>query len=171
MSSSSTLAASFFLFFSGWCKLSRCTRVKESWDTYLPALDSPFLYSLDYLSYSSDFDQYDDHIVFLLRHEIQDPYAQKETHFRRRRRLIAVRLTTYIDHLEAILGSDGHSDGIPEVNWRCSSWLFLHPIRTCSDLNLVDSNLTGGGKLDGTWGVTEANDCRPESKVGRGSAI
>jgi hypothetical protein len=74
---------------------------------------------------------------------------QKETHFRRRGRLIAVRLTIYIDHLDAILVSDGYSDGIPEVSWRCSSWLLLHPLRTCGDLNLVDSDLTCGGKLDG----------------------
>jgi hypothetical protein len=116
-------------------------------------------------------DQHDDHIVFLLENEIRDPYMQKETHFRRRRRLIAVRLTIYIDHLDAILVSNGYSDGIPEMGWRCSSWLLLHPLRTCSDLNLVDSDLTGGGKLDGAWGVTEAHACRPESKVRRGSAI
>ena len=116
-------------------------------------------------------DQHDDHIVFLLKHEIRDPHAQKETHFWRRKRLVAVRLTIYIDHLNAILVSDGHSDGISEVSWRCSSWLLLHPLRTCRDLNLVDSDLTGGRKLDGAWGVTKANACRPESKVGRGSAI
>jgi hypothetical protein len=97
--------------------------------------------------------------------------VQKETYFRRRRRLIAVRLTIYIDHFDAILVSDGHSDRIPEMSWRCSSWLLLHPLRTCSDLNLVDSDLTGGGKLDGAWGGAEAHACRPESKVGRGSAI
>ena len=85
--------------------------------------------------------------------------------------MIAVCLTIYIDHLDAILVSDGYSDRIPEASWRCSSWLLLHPLRTCSDLNLVDSDLTGGGKLDGAWGVTEAHACWPESKVGRRSAI
>lgn len=110
-------------------------------------------------------DKHDDHIVFLLKHEIRNSYAQNETHLRRRRWLIAVRLTVYIDHLDTILVSDRHSDGTPEVSWRCSSWLLLHPFRTCIDLNLVNSDLTGGGKLDGTWVATKADACRPESKV------
>lgn len=110
-------------------------------------------------------DQHDDHIVFLLKHEIRNSYAREETHFRRRRWLIAVRLTIYIDHLDAILVADGHSDGIPEVSWRCSSWLLLHPLRTCADLNLINSDLTGGGKLDGARVATKANSGRPKSKV------
>jgi hypothetical protein len=131
----------------------------------------PFLYPFNQLSHSGDLDQHDDHIIFLLKHEIPNPHTQKETHFRRRRWLIAVRLTIYIDHLDTILVSDGHSDGIPKVGWRCSSWLLLHPLRTRSDLNLVNSDLTGGRKLDGTWVATKANACRPESKVRRRSAI
>ena len=98
-------------------------------------------------------------------------HAEGKAHFRRRRGLIAVRLTIHIDHLDAILVSDGHPDRIPEVSWGCSSWLLLHSLRTCSDLNLIDSDLTGGGKLDGAWIATEANTRCPKSKVRRGSAI
>ena len=97
--------------------------------------------------------------------------GKRKTHFRRRRGQIAVRLTIYIDHLDAILVSDGQSDGIPEVCWWRGSWLPLHPLRTCSDLNLIDSDLTGGWKLDGACVATETKACRSESKVRRRSAI
>jgi hypothetical protein len=85
--------------------------------------------------------------------------------------LIAVCLTINIDHLDTILVSDGHSDGIPEVRWGCGSWLLLHPLRVCGDLDLINSDLTGWRKLDGARVATEAKTSRSESKVGRRCTI
>jgi hypothetical protein len=97
--------------------------------------------------------------------------AQNErTHFRRRW-LIAVRLAVHVDHLYAILVTGGHSDGIPEVSWGCSSRFLLHPLRTCGDLNLIDSDLTGGRKLNRAWVASKAKAACSEIKVRRGGAI
>lgn len=93
------------------------------------------------------------------------------SHFWRRWRLIAVRLTIYVDHFHTILVSKSDSYRISEGRRGCGSWLLLQTLRACSDLNLIDSDLTCWGEFNGTRIATEAKAGRSESEVRRGSAI
>jgi hypothetical protein len=125
-----------------------------------------FLYSLNQLIYCSDLDQHDDHIVLLLNVCDQMSVPIKgNSYFRRRRGLIAVRLTIYVDHFYTILVSKSDPYRIPEERRGCSSWLLLHTLRACGDLNLINSDLTCWGEFDGARIATETKAGRPESKV------
>lgn len=95
----------------------------------------------------------------------------RNSHFRRRRGLIAVCLTIDIDHFYTVLVSKSDPYRIPEGCRGCSSWLLLHTLRACRDLNLINSDLTCWGEFDGARIATETKAGRPKSKVRRGSAI
>ena len=87
------------------------------------------------------------------------------SHFWRRWRLIAVRLTVYIDHFHTILVSKSDPYRIPEGCWGCGSWLLLQTLRARSDLNLINSDLTCWGEFNGARIATEAKAGRSESEV------
>jgi hypothetical protein len=87
------------------------------------------------------------------------------SHFWRRRGLIAVRLTIYVDHFYTVLVSKSNPHRCSEGRWGCSSWLLLQTLCACGDLSLINSDLTCWGEFNGARIATEAKAGRPESEV------
>ena len=87
------------------------------------------------------------------------------SHFWRGRGLIAVGLTIYVDHFYTILMTQNDPYRIPEGRWGCSSWLLLHTLRACGDLNLINSDLTCWREFDRARIATETKAGRPEGEV------
>ena len=79
--------------------------------------------------------------------------------------MIAVRLTIYVDHFYTILVSNSDPYRIPEGSWGCSSWLLLHTLCACDDLNLINSDLTCWREFDRARIATETKAGRPEGEV------